>query len=443
VPVAVGVFVALSGAWAWLTPAWEANDEPDHVANIQTIAAGHLPVVGENIEAAQPPLYYAVGAVWQRLWGIEEIPSSPRHSVNPSGPQLPQFAHDYTPSERAAAMDVHVLRMLSVLAGAVTVLLTYVIARRVGGSWQPAFAAALTVAVWPRFTVISGAVQNDSLVITLCAATLWATLTWIRTAKAANGRVQLLWPCVAGVLAGSAVLTKFTAIPVVLLLLAAVAAQVFASRRRAVAAHLVEIAVAVGSGLGVCGGYLLRNHRLYGELLATDAGADYLRKVLPDLVEPVSWLDSERFLAETPRGLMETVWFVGGWNQLTLPFGLQLALTVVAAASFVGAVRHLVRRMASSRERSTYLLERVLPILAVLAGAAGAFLLITKETTQVQGRYLFTAIGPMAMGLVVGCRDLAVGSPVLRRLALFAWPLLMLATNLYAMHLFLWPAPWL
>jgi hypothetical protein len=35
------VFVVLAATIAVKTPAWESNDEPDHVQNIETLVAGH------------------------------------------------------------------------------------------------------------------------------------------------------------------------------------------------------------------------------------------------------------------------------------------------------------------------------------------------------------------------------------------------------------------
>ena len=154
-------FIVLSELWSWLTPAWEANDEPDHVENIQIVASGRLPVVGDNVEGGQPPLYYVVAAAWQDLLGIDPIANEPRRSApSPPSPQRLEFAHDYSDPERDAALSVHLLRQVSILCGAVTVFLTYLIAREFGARWQMSVVVALTVAVWPRFTVISSVVPE-------------------------------------------------------------------------------------------------------------------------------------------------------------------------------------------------------------------------------------------------------------------------------------------
>jgi hypothetical protein len=130
------VYLPMALTYSLLTRAYEADDEPAHVQNIEFIV-GHdaLPriAVANGLESHQPPLYYLLEAGWQDVLGI---PAFTPHVV------LAKFegfhfdsllyAHDYTPSERADAVHVHELRLLSVLFGLGTVLLTYAAAKIIG-----------------------------------------------------------------------------------------------------------------------------------------------------------------------------------------------------------------------------------------------------------------------------------------------------------------------
>src|SRR5262249_59613041 len=67
--VIVGVLMSLVVAVA--TPPWQANDEFDHLHNVQTLVAGsyyRLTDKGSGFESHQPPLYYLLLAGWQRYF---------------------------------------------------------------------------------------------------------------------------------------------------------------------------------------------------------------------------------------------------------------------------------------------------------------------------------------------------------------------------------------
>ncbi len=426
--VPVLVFVAVTTFYSWMTPMWEANDEPDHVGSIQIVHSGRLPAIGDNVESAQPPLYYAVAAGWQTLLGIPSVDVAPRPDSTPveaDGLDRYLFAHDYDDAEYTAAVRVHLLRMLSVLLGALTVWLTYLVARRAGADRIAAAAVASTVAVWPKFVVISATVQNDSLATVLCTALIYVVLRWSTETETTRARTVLAASM--GVLAGSAVLTKYTTLPVVGLLL--LACLVRAAWGRARGRRVLELLGAGAVGVLVCGWWFVRNVRLYGDLLADEASRRFLAERVPGLVVPVPWTDQERFLEELPRALVDTTWYVGGWNQWTIPLGVSLLLTAVACAGFGGALRVALRHLGSPGWRAVR--SRLLPVVAALCGGAAAVLIIARTTTQGQGRYFFTVISVVALCLVVGVRELAADSRTLRIVALWTWPALLAALNLY------------
>ncbi len=112
------------------TPAWEANDEPDHVRNIESLVRGEWyrvdPTVGA--ETYQAPAYYLLVAGWQRLWGSparEAHPIAPRRSLlRPTSTRHGVYLHP-TEQERHDKGFVNLLRLPSVLLGLLTIYLTY------------------------------------------------------------------------------------------------------------------------------------------------------------------------------------------------------------------------------------------------------------------------------------------------------------------------------
>jgi hypothetical protein len=120
--LAVGVFCSLIVAVA--TPPWEANDEPDHVRNVETLVAGrwyHITDQGSGAESHQPPLYYLLLASWQRY--VLRLPSRPVVVTRP-GSWVRMFRHDVS-TDGAHQRLVTLLRLVNVLLGLLTVLLTW------------------------------------------------------------------------------------------------------------------------------------------------------------------------------------------------------------------------------------------------------------------------------------------------------------------------------
>jgi 4-amino-4-deoxy-L-arabinose transferase-like glycosyltransferase len=431
----LAVYLVLATTTAWLTPAWEANDEVDHVQYAQAVAEGEIPDIGDNIESAQPPLYYAAVAVWMKTLGIEEFTTEVTPAVQAGGlPEL-QLEHDYDPEQREAAVAVHWLRMLSVLIGLVTVVCTFSAGRLLGLSTSITLAATATVALWPKFLLVSATVQNDSLVTALCSVLILLALRWVRPETGTGWSRERFGTALAiGGVAGAAALTKYTALPLIGLLglvLLAIALRPLHWRR------LVELAAAATALLAVFGWWLLRNIDRYGDPLASEANTEYLRSAIPGLAVSVPFVDGQRFGEFVPRTLLDSTWYIGGWNQFLLPFALNLALTMAAGAAVVGALRVSLR---GGLTGGAPLLARHSAVLwAALTAAFVGVLLIARETTQAQGRYLFVGMVAIALFLVVGTAELTDVRPRLQRACVWLWPVLMALTSFYAAHRYLVP----
>lgn len=214
------LYLAVALAYSLVNPLFEAPDEHWHYFTAQYIAdTGQLPsvAVDDNYdewlsqEAAQPPLYYLLGAliiapvdtdgareqVWlNRLAWIGN--ASALANVN-------QFVH--TPHEawpwQGFALAAHLLRGLSVLLGLGTLLCIYGSGRYLWPTRENrALLATALAAFLPQFSFIHGAISNDTLITFLSSLAIWQLLRLWYTAVT---RTHLL---LLGITIGLTALTK-------------------------------------------------------------------------------------------------------------------------------------------------------------------------------------------------------------------------------------------
>jgi len=416
--VAVGVlYVALAGFYSLRTPAWESNDEDSHVQYVTYLRVHHAfpPIApGNGIEVHQPPLYYAIVGAWGRLLAIPAFEPDQTTAPGATIDSPLQVNHDYTPSQRDEARWLHLLRLPSVLFGLVVVVSAFVTARLLTGSLGCATAAAATVALWPRFLVITGAVNNDSLAYAACAAGLVCVLQSFRTNR-------MRWFVAAGVALAVAALTKQTTLPVAGVLLMALV--VCGAKRRAWRGPAVAALVFAGGSAW----WYLRNLFVHGDLLAGRVTNEYLAEVLPALIRPHATLAPIR--SELRGKLLTSLWYGAGWNQTELPRAAGVALSVLALIAVAGAIW-----------RGRDLLRSRGLLMACLGGGFVAWGLLVTQTTQNEGRYLFVAIGALATLMVAGTT--AIVRPRSERAAVLVyafWPAILVAVNVYVFSTWLIP----
>lgn len=378
----IAIFVTLAIAVAVLTPPWEANDETDHVTNVQTVAAGRLYRIGRasGIESHQAPLYYILLAGWQRAFAIEPrafAVTSTESSANG------RFRHD-TPTDGADQRLVTLLRLPGVAFAVLTLLLTAATAWLVTRDpWTPVVAAAVVAGV-PKFVFLSGVVNNDTLGALAGALTTYAAVHLVLRPPAGS-RDRLIACGVVGACVGGAVLTKVTASTIALpALVAAVAIAPAAGR-----AVLHVAAVSVGIAL-VAGQWLVFNLLTYGDPLAARATSDYLRAAIPDLFHARTVF--ERVFYDVPRGVWKSFWYVSGWNQFSWPDWAYFPF-------WAGLVTTLVRWLQPVDPALAIPRRAVMVLVAAVAAGVVSILAAGVMTSQEQARIGF--IGLSALGVLV------------------------------------------
>jgi hypothetical protein len=415
VPAAVA-YLVVAGLFSLLTPAWENNDEADHVRYVEYIVAhGGPPHIGlqHGIESHQPPLYYYVEAGWQELLGIASF--TPKLDP-PGGPPLPptarvfEVSHAYTAVQRDNAHTVHLLRLISLGCGLATVLAAVWTGWLLTARRRYAVGVGLTVALWPKFVVVTSAVTNMALAIALCACAVPVLLTWRRT----HG---LRWAALGGVLLGAAASTSDAALPLAGLGLALLCAGSVPRR------DWRSAGLAVGLFAAVSGWWFIHNAVVYGDPLATAAANGYLASDpgLAGLIRQPATL-SPAVVWSGLKILAHSTWYDGGWNQLQLPHWLDYLVLMLAAASLA----------ASARVR----LRGGLVIVTSAVASVVAWLLILRDTTQAEGRYILVGILAWAALLVAGADRL---TSVRAQIGAFVWPAIFFGLDIYVLATWLVP----
>jgi 4-amino-4-deoxy-L-arabinose transferase-like glycosyltransferase len=338
-------FVLLATVYSLVVPLGEAPDEVPHFTYVRYIGQhGRLPTTTEEHEAFQPPLYYALGAAVS-FW-VEDLPAAPfavRTNAywDPVEPAAPKNLLLHTAAEswpfRGWALAWHLVRLVSIALGAVTVWAIYHLGR-VLFPQKPAIGLAMAAltAFTPQFLFLSGVVNNDNAATAVSALILWRVAALVREGDGARIRRQSL---VLGLLLGLGVLSKASLMALVPIAgLAMVVAEVRrAGWRAGLRSVLVSGLLAGGAMLLVSGWYFYRNWRLYGDPL----GWSFLLQVNaprqgPLTAEVLVWLF---------KGTFRSFWL--GWIGIAFDEIVYWILAAVCLVGLAGFVAWLVRRGSS------------------------------------------------------------------------------------------------
>lgn len=438
-------YVLLGLTYSIVTPLAETPDESEHYRYLQTIAdRGQLPIMvpeyDENvtIEAHQPPLLYLTGAALTGWLGLHEADIPPE---NPCFSFLPddsgrQHVYLHSPSEwppqTGVARSFMIMRWLSVLMGAVTIVLAYQLGQQVyPADKRLALASAAILAFNPQFIFITASLNNDVPSLMFGAAMLTVMIT------AVSNPTPLRFAFL-GILTGLGLLTKFallafwplallaTGWPIVCYLGAQVKPTWFGNRTVSDirwSSLAIHVGLVAGLPLLIAGWWYWRNYQLYGdplmwEITLAAKGAVIARHgslTLADLWEFV-WLHFESYW----------LWF--GWLNVKAPPGVYAVIALGVITAVFGLVRLLWRR-----HLAVNWLALGVCALAVLMIYLSLFNYIrTINWTGYQGRLAFAAAAPiavlLALGLwsVAGVRVAQSASSGLLVLSVLAVPLLLM-----------------
>jgi 4-amino-4-deoxy-L-arabinose transferase-like glycosyltransferase len=392
-------YTALSLAYSFAQPPFEPSDEQYQFGYVRYLIENRaLPVAraGELSGYHHPPLQFALAALLAWPFPSADFPEyetriNPyarfRH-WEPSVDNKNLYLHgpwDAWPFQNTA-LAVRVARLTSLVAGLVTVVLTYQLARALFGE-AAALAAAGFVAFMPMFTSLSGALQNDLGAAALGAVTLWLGAHWAQAGFTVRRAVLL------GGVIGLGILMKLTAAflapPVALLIL--VWGQREGGLKRAVG---LLAAVTFGAAL-VSGWWFARNLALYGDPTAVNIN-------LENFGGRTSVAEGLALWPEMLPYAWTTFWGRIGHGGIVLYDWMYQALAALTIAALIGLLRVQTHRSAPTEHaaRITLLpLPSTLLPLTVLSCFVGLLYYITVSPTGANGRYVYPAL-PAYMSLL-------------------------------------------
>ena len=391
-------FLVLAALYNWITPVSPLDshnpDENAHVRYVRAVAAGRLPILRadrlslDGYEAHQPPLYYALCAPVYLAAGR-------------FGPTV----------------AVRAMRGVSTLLGALTVLAVFAGVRTLfPRDARLALGAAGFAALLPMHVALVASVTNDALADLGMAVGFWQLATLATTAG--PGMCAMCWTRRAlglGLVLGLGAWTKSVCLP---LFLAAPVAFVLIWRERLAppAVVLRAGALCLGTGVLLASGWLLRNQILYGDPLAQRAfvqvlGATHINTPASSMVRffggPLPYVGA------VAQWTQASFW--GGFDSMRLFWGqppgqphpdyqrapgpLYGLLLLACAGAVLGLLRALRPGVLTAAQQVTLRCGGVMIFAAIL------FLCeFNRLYFQAQGRFLFPALAPLALGFVLGWR---------------------------------------
>ncbi|MGC8878296.1 MAG: ArnT family glycosyltransferase [Anaerolineae bacterium] len=407
-------FFAVGAIYSVATPIFEASDERWHYPVVRHIVRkGQLPVQDPqkrtdwHQEGSQPPLYYLVAAALTAWIPTDDFPAvyvpNPHAVVGEplvvgNKNMMVHSARENWPW-KGTTLAVHLIRLFSVILGAVTVWLTYRIAHLVWPSdGRVALLAATLTAFNPMFLFISASVNNDNLAVPLAAA---AMLVLLRAVRRGQQWGDGLW---LGIFLGLGAITKLSVLTLLPLTLFGLLWEAWRGRCRG-RSHAwrdgcLNVLLILSLVVFIAGWWYWRNWTLYGDPTG-------LNRMLDIAGRRKEALTLERLGYEF-EGFRITYWALFG--ALNIPvdrwiYTLLDGLSIVAGAGLLFISIRLIawRRWHNSVSRPpqieafSFLLLIIWVVLALIS-----LLRWTSQTYATQGRLMFVAISGISTLLAIG-----------------------------------------
>ncbi|MEA3338002.1 MAG: glycosyltransferase family 39 protein [Chloroflexota bacterium] len=470
------IYLGIAGLYAWQIPAWQAPDEPAHYNYIKELAtSGQFPVLrdGDYDEAY-------LEALKSQRFPLELSIDPVRYESH----QLPLYYLLQAVTFRLASGALLPLRFMSILLGALFVLLIFGIARLIFPD-RPAIqlGGAAFVAYLPMHVAMAASINNDALAEVVLAAVLFASIRYVKIGLVDPASLNWLDALLLGLLLGFALITKVSAYVAVPVALAAplivwveqgrpttgrpgrtagsaatapaTACPAFFSRQ----GPITFAAVAAVAALLMALPWYARNAREYGQM-------DFLARRTHDAVVK-GQLRTATLLAESGLGPAlerfavwshDSFWGVFGWMGVWMDSRIYTLLLAFTLAVLTGCLALLVGRRVNdgsqSRNRATLQSNDTAQIrfqkwaLGLLALSAlltvAIYAAYNMIFVQPQGRYLFPALPAIALAVALGwCAILRPVSArwmaivyIVAALAAVMWGLLGAGINKWSLAIF-------
>ncbi|MGD9099171.1 MAG: DUF2142 domain-containing protein [Anaerolineae bacterium] len=423
-------YLGVGALYAVKTPDWQVPDEPAHYNYVRQLAEeGRFPV----LEMGDYDQDYM-----SRLTSERFPPELSLDAVEYGDHHPPLYYLLATPVYLIFDGALTPLRLFSVVLGVGVVLLAYVVAATVFPA-RPliALGTAAFVAFLPQHVAMMAGVNNDSLAELLIGAILWMVV--VDEGPLRGTKDEARWLVGLGVVLGLGLVTKTTFLPIALVVAFALLLAWWREGERAWGRLARSLALVFGPALLIVLPWWLRNLSLYGGLdiygLANHAVVVVDQPRSSEWIADYGW----RYLLE--EGLSTTFqsfWGQFGWMGVLMPTWLYRALALCSGVLVMGLLYWL-----RERGRETMRDARLVVLAATVPLVGAAYVYYNFTFVQHQGRYLFPALIPMALGVALAVDALLrlTRWPERPRPLAFTAPYLALtALDLYALWRIILPA---
>ena len=386
----LALYLFVGSLYVTQTPVWQAPDEPAHYNYVRQLANGRFPII--------EPGDYDQDFITEVVFG--NPPFQPQHDLarlSYEDWQPPLYYLLLTPVFLATGGSVMALRFVSLLLGAGVVALGYGLAWRLLRARWLALTTAVFLAFLPQHLAILSAINNDALMELIIAAILFTLIGWLETSHqppaTSNQQPVTLLPL--GVLLGLGYLTKGTVYPVT-----AVVGLALLWRYWGRWGELVRAGLLVAVPAGLLGAlWWGRNLVVYGGLdVMAKAAHDAVVVGQPRTAEWVAAMGETAVLRAFISTTFNSFWGQFGWMTHPMDGRLYPILWLFTGVWVVGLVLALTTWWDRKRPTAVSILLLFVQFGLTLAVHVGYNLTFVQH----QGRYLFPALLPIALGVSVG-----------------------------------------
>ncbi len=424
--VLAALFLLLGLGYSVLTPVFENSDETLHYPFVKHLADGQgLPVAAPgqpwNQEGTQPPLYYAIVAASTAFWlNTDNLPELLQRNPHWLFTEVRALLNDnqnlvlHGPMDafpyHGAALAVHIGRWWSLLFGLLTVIFTFLLARRLFPHHLPlTLTATALTALNPQFLRVSATVSNDSLSAALTTLTVLLAFKFSDSAnqRVSESRFASSPPFLLGLLTGLAVLTKLSTLTTFLVIAFIIFWRLFfiSELHDAPLRHTLRWLVIMGVALlAITGWWFWRNYSLYGEWFATETHLNLAGR------HDISLAQVWGLQAEAERAY----WATFGWGQIRPPEWVYQLFFWLTRLGLIGLGLALIAKLVQGDQARPLPLDltniHFAPIFTLLLWAGLNLFLYIRWVMEVGSvshtRLIFPAIAAISLLLALGWHSL-------------------------------------
>ncbi len=391
-------FTCISALFAFLIPPFEAPDEQFHLQYINFISYyKELPNQYEGIkypdryvgQGHQYPLYYIITGAINWVFSSDSrinytLTKNNNHKWNGGTTgKVPLFDHVKNPPfhNNNNRIIFYLLRLLSVLMGAVNIFFIYKISEFIISDSRIRILPVIFAATLPQYIFVSSIINNDNLANLLSTISIYLILNLLKNPL--NKKYYLR----TGIILGLSLITKKTLFYLIPGIFIIYFYLFFSSGKNF--AVLKQILISFLIVLLISSWYFIRNKVIYSDILALQME----RSTMQSLIKEKS-IFSFYFITPFSPSIVRSFIGVFGWMNLPLHISIYIVYLIPMLSSVAGLYRYL-----KSKDKQ---LMYVYSLILFFAICLGGIIYFNLTFTQSQGRYMFPVLSSISILFIIG-----------------------------------------